>query len=249
MYFLIPILNFIGLELSYLKYPKLIYFVAVLIIGLTLYFVLRVTRNNKEHQLAFLISIVLFLLSHYLLLVFLEGRWLIHSFISLTSFALFILLHSLYHRYASNQQLLGYTIENVVGYFNLAVFFFLAVDIFYLDLNLNQRFLWLLILFALFCLGLIYSAFSVYDLHGGAALFYLAVILYIIVEAMWVINLLPISVYSKGAVLSLLFYVLLGLSRHYLVFGWEELTRKVVGRYIVISVLGSIIILATTRWR
>ena len=92
MYFLIPILNFIGLELVYLLHPSLLYLVGIVAVVLTGMFILRETGGRREQRLTISITAFLFLLAHYLMLIFLEGGFLIHSFIFLTNFALFVFL-------------------------------------------------------------------------------------------------------------------------------------------------------------
>ena len=248
MYLLIPLLNLIGLELAYLKYPKLIYAVSPIIIFLTLFWIYRWIKIDQRHWLAIIISVFLFLVAHHLLFVFLEGKFLIHSFIFLTNFSLFIFLYTIYDKYITSRLKVGYALENIIGYFNLAIFFFLSVDLFYLDLNTNQRFIWFLGLMILFILALSYSSLQIFNLISPQAVLYIGVILLVIIEIYWLVNLLPIATYSKGALVTLVYYVVLGLSRHYLIFGWEELSQRVVWRYLGISGMGMILVILTSRW-
>ncbi|MEK9165988.1 MAG: hypothetical protein AAB525_04005 [Patescibacteria group bacterium] len=248
MYLLIPILNLIGLEIVYLKYPKLIYLVSACIVFLTLFFIYKQIKHERQHLSAIVITAVLFLMAHYLLILFLEGAFLIHSFIFLTNFALFVFLYCLFDKYNSNQLNLNYALPNIIGYFNLAIFFFLTADVFYLNLNTNQKFLWFLSLFSLTVLALSYSSLKIFNLISSRAALYMGIVLIVLIEMFWTVNLLPVSVYSKAAIVALIYFTIFGLTRHYLVFGWEELSRKVVWRYLSISGLGIILALGTSRW-
>lgn len=248
MHFLIPILNIIGLEFVFFVNPRFIFFSGGLIILLTIIFILRQMRGSHRHQVAVILSGVLFLAAHYGLLIFIEGRVLIQGFIFITSFALFVFLYSLYDKYHHQQLRLKYALQNIVGYFNLAVFYFLTVDIFYWDLQTNQKFLWFLGLFLASAIALCYSALDIFDLMSKKAIVYCAVIALILTEAFWIAKLLPISVYSQGALVSLIYYAALGLSRHYLLFGYAELSRKVVVRYASISVIGLVLVLISAKW-
>lgn len=248
MYLLIPLLNLIGLEIVYLKYPKLIYLVSAAVVFLTLFFIYKQTREQRQYLSAIIITAVLFLLAHYLLILFLEGGFLIHSFIFLTNFALFVFLYCLFDRYNDNNLKLNYGLPNIIGYFNLAIFFFLTIDIFYLNLNTNQKFLWLLGMFVLTVVALSYSSLKIFNLISMQAALYMGIVLIVLTEVFWIVNLLPVSVYSKAAVVSLIYFTVLGLTRHYLVFGWRELSSKVVWRYLSISGFGMILALLTSKW-
>jgi len=248
VYLLIPLLNLIGLELTFLKYPKLIYPVSIIIIIITLFWLYKWTKGDTRYRLAIIISAFLFLLAHDLLFIFLEAKFLIHSFVFLTSFALFIFLYTIYDKYVLGGLKTDYAIENIIGYFNLAVFFFLVVDLFYLDLNTNQRFMWFLGIMVLFILALSYSSLKIFNLISGQAVLYIGVILLVLIEIFWIVNLLPIAVYGKGAIVTLVYYVVLGLTKHYLIFGWDELSRRVVVRYLSISGIGMVLVMLTSRW-
>ena len=248
MYILIPLLNIIGLEFVFLMSPWLIFFVGALIIVLTVIFIIRHTRAAPHHRAAIILSGVSFLAAHYGLLIFIEGHLFIQGFILVTSFALFVFFYSLYDKQHHQELRLRYALENIIGYFNLAVFYFLTVDIFYWDLQTNQKFLWFLGIFFAAALALSYSALDIFNLISRKAVVYCGVSALVGAQAFWIAKLLPISVYSQGTVVALVYYVALGLSRHYLLFGYEELTRKVVARYASISMLGMALMLLSSKW-
>lgn len=248
MHFAIPLLNFLGLEIVYLVYPPLIYGAGFIVAGLTLFFIFRNKGEEPSHLLALIFSSVLLIVTHYTFLVFLENAFVAHGFIVFTSLILFALLYSMHERLYGEISAPRYALHNIIGYCNIAVFYFLSVDLFYLDLQANQKFLWF---FAVFILGsalLSYSAFDIFNLINWRAAAFMSIILLGLGEIFWAAKLLPVSVYSQGAFTTLLYYVILGLARHYLLFGKEELSRKVVSRYLVISTLGLFLILATSRW-
>ena len=248
MYFLIPILNILGLELVFLVFPPLIYGVGIIMVLLTLFCIFDYTKENQEHRFALCVSSVLFYVAHFLLLLFLEGKWMTHSFIMLISFTLFIFLYSIYDRHTENQLKLNYALENIIGYLNLIIFFFATIDILYLDLNISQKFIFFVFLLSLITVFLTYSSLSMFHALSIKTWLYLSVITLIVMEMFWTAAFLPVSVYAKSVLLTLVYYVVLGISRHYLIFGIEEVSKKVVLRYITISLSGSLIVLLTTRW-
>lgn len=248
MYLLIPLLNILGLELVFLVFPPLIYGVSIIMVLLTLFYIFDYTKENKEHRFALSVSSILFYAAHFLLLLFIEGKWMTHSFIMLISFTLFIFLYSIRDRYTQNQLKLNYALENIIGYLNLIIFFFSTIDILYLDLNTNQKFIFFAFLLSTITVLLTYSSLSVFHTLSLKIWLYLSVITLLIMEMFWATALLPISVYSKSVLLTLVYYVVLGISRHYLVFGIKEVSKRIVLRYITISLLGAIIVLLTTRW-
>lgn len=247
MHLVIPLLNLLGLEIAYLLYPPFLYVAGFLVIALAIFFIWKRMRHDA-HLLPVLFSAALLIITNYVLLVFLENAFIVHGFIAFTSLILFALLYSVSFRYRDSEGAPNYALENIIGYCNLAVFYFLSVDVFYLDLQTNQQFLLFLALFIIGAALLSYSALNIFNLRSWQTLVYGSVIILTLGEIFWAAKLLPVSVYSQGAIVTLLYYVTLGISRHYLLFGWEEVTRKVVSRYLTISVLGFLLVLGTSRW-
>ena len=248
----IPVINFIGLELVYFFYPYLIYPLSIFVVATTVAYIIKEIRKEHAQVAAIMISAVLFLTAHYLLIIFLEGIILVQGFIFLTSFGLYIFLYSVHDKYASHKVEHGgsvtYSLENIIGYFNLAIFFFISVDLFYLHLNSNQKFFLFLRFFIVGVIALTFSAFDIFSLRSRLAYFYIAILVFVMIEVFWVVSLLPISVYSQGALVTLVYYVMLGVSRHYLIFGIKEFTGKIIRRYLVISITGIILVLFTAKW-
>jgi hypothetical protein len=77
--------------------------------------------------------------------------------------------------------------------------------------------MWFLGLMAVFILALSYSSLKIFNLMSSRAVLYIGVILLVLIEVFWITNLLPIAVYSKGAIATLVYYVILGLTKHYLI--------------------------------
>ena len=250
MHFVIPLINFFGLEIAYLIYPPVIYGAGLVVIGLIIFFILRNKAGDSPHTFALMFSAILLIITHYVFLVFLENAFVAHGFIAFTSLILLALLESIHERpYRElSPSESNYALQNIIGYCNLAVFYFLSVDLFYLDLQTNQKFLLFLVIFTLGSVLLSYSALDIFNLINWRAASFISVIILALGEMFWAAKLLPVSVYSQGAFTTLFYYATLGLSRHYLLFGREELTRKVVSRYLIISLSGFFLIIATSRW-
>lgn len=264
MYQMIPLLNVIGLEAVRI-YPRVIYLVSVCITALTIFFIYRCGKKMRVSNFSLIVSGVLFVVVHHVMFLFLEGVWFIHGFIILTSGIFFMFLYSIYERFIFQKKgqsfienegtarraegTSSYALENIIGYFNLLVFFLLTSDVLYIDLNTNQKFMWLLLLFIVSSFFLSYSSFAILNIHfKKITVLYLGVLLLAVVEIFWVISFLPISVYSKGVLVTLAYYVVLGLSRHYLIFGEAELTTRVVRRYLIITSVGVVLVFLTSRW-
>jgi hypothetical protein len=216
-----------------------------------------------------MISAIFFLISHYVFLIFLEGSVLIQGFIVVISFTLFLFLYAIYERLSHTVKQEHYALENIIGYVNLLAFFFLSIDIFYLDLQIqnirfpfnlfgtifdvnlssNQKFILFLFFFIASVFLLSYSSLKVFAIvFSYKTALYTAVLLLVSLEFFWAANFLPVSVYSKGALVTLLYYAVLGFSRHYLIFGKKGLSRKIVERYVYISMIGFFLVFLTSRW-
>jgi hypothetical protein len=198
-----------------------------------------------------MISAVLFLIAHYALLLFLEGTWLLQGFIFLSSFILFVFLYSIFERsnstYLNENSLKGkeksLAVENIIGYFNLLIFFFLSIDVFYLELNTNQKFMWVFALILCGAFFLSYSSLAIFAIpYTSRTRLYSAIFLLSLIELYWMINFLPISIYSKAALTTFAYYTILGLTKHYLIFGEKEVTRRVVRRYLFITSCGVLLV-------
>lgn len=258
MYFFIPLINLILLEFSF-KFPTLIYFSGFILLVLTFYSIYRWLHNQPKHTRPeanfWLIysAAAIFILSFIFLLIFLENKTLIHSLIILESFALFVFLYIIYHIFKTEKIKLNYAAQNLVGYFNLAAFFFLTADLLFLDLNTTGKFFYFFIFFAVAVFGLAYISLKIYNIFLSSkvqlAFLYLAVLEIIMLEFFWLLGYLPIAVYTRAGLLALFFYFILGIFKHYLVWGMGEITFKVVKRYVLISSLGVALLLATARWQ
>lgn len=260
MYFLTPLINLILLEFSF-KFPTLIYFSGFILLVLTFYSIYRWLHNQPKHirpEANFWLiysAAAIFILSFIFLLIFLENKTLIHFLIILESFALFVFLYIIYHIFKTEKIKLNYAAQNLVGYFNLAAFFFLTADLLFLDLNTTGKFFYFFIFFAVAVFGVAVNSLKIYNFHlfsfsrDRPAILYLAVLEIIMLEFFWLLGYLPIAVYTRAGLLALFFYFILGIFKHYLVWGMGEITFKVVKRYVLISSLGVALLLATARWR
>lgn len=68
------------------------------------------------------------------------------------------------------------------------------------------------------------------------------------VEAFAALTLWPATVFAVAGLWMLSVYIMLGIIRQYLIFGKQGFTKRILGRYVLLFVLGFLVIFFTTRW-
>lgn len=248
MFWLGALSNLIFLELAVLWSTWFFYVGSVITLVIILYVLITEARRYPVGRAPIMIAVIFFLIAHYLLFIFLENYLLIQFFIIACSLALGLFLFVLHDRAGENFLRLPYGIENITSYFNLASFFFGTVALYFFELNSNQKFFWFFGLFGALVISLSYSSYLIFDIQGPVSRLYLGVTVFVMLELFWVVGMMPVPVYTKAGLLVVFFYLILGLSKHYLIFGWAGFSRKIFWRYIAVAGSSVVIILSTTKW-
>lgn len=157
-----------------------------------------------------------------------------------------------YERIGKDQPLL---LANFLGYANLISFFFGTVVLLFVQAQLFSEtrrpflyFFYYIFVFLISCIilesyrlifkqGIRTSVFSL--------LLYLSVIELIVIQFLWIIGYLSLSFYMQAILLLFVYYQVIGIIRHYMVFGEKGVSWLVVGRYLIIFFVGIIFLLGT----
>jgi hypothetical protein len=224
------------------------YFIA-LVAGLVLLIVLLGRLLKWEHKTVafwfFLGTPLLFYLSSVGFYLFLETeytQWLLAFFVS---FALFFFAEHLFHYHHLPSRYQPYTLEHLSVIFHVVTLFFLGVIGFggHLFLYLS---VWLLGL-PLFIISifLIYGLLWVSKVEDKDARVFSVAGAVLVTELFLVMTFLPIGFYTSAALLTVFFYSFLGMLRAHFV---KKLTKSVVRRYVLISLLLFVMLIASAQW-
>jgi hypothetical protein len=130
-------------------------------------------------------------------------------------------------------------------YTTLVAAFFAYVSIFMFGVLHLVRLRYLLLAAILVTMLMVWQTFWIQKLPWQRVRWFVLGLTTVIVESMMVLYYWPISFFVNGALLTLIFYVTLHLSRHYLA---DTLTRRLIIRYSSLASLATVILLFSAKW-
>lgn len=242
----VPVLVLIFLEQS-LATPKQIYWLAPLCLGVIILAIWQLIDrsfyNKKFWQL--LITPALLFASGLLFFSFLEGYLFQQAFLLVLVILIWAFLQVIFLMHHSRPHYQPYALENIIVHLNLIIIFFTAASFFSLIVFLGISLGILLVIFYLVTFLLAYQLLWVSGTTFTANWPYAVIITIVLTEIFWAVSFLPTSVYVNGLVLAISYYLIAGLTRNWLL---EIKEKKVVRRYLLISILVFIITMLTAKW-
>lgn len=190
----------------------------------------------------------MFLASSFLLELFFENRPEQIGLAVCTALLIFFFAEHLFNylHLPSNYQ--AYSIEHLALALNVLTVFFISAAGFGLNILLQVQHFGLLVmsvLFFLITLFVIYSTLWVSKVEGKKTKRYALAGAVLTTELFAVLTFLPTGFYTAAAILTLFFYLFLGLMRaHFL----DQLSKTVLRRYLLISGVLLLVILIFSRW-
>ncbi|MCL5794879.1 MAG: hypothetical protein M1338_00765 [Patescibacteria group bacterium] len=240
------VLVFLSLELTTIQ-PKLVYFFMLLSFMAVFVGMWRLIdiEMKKAKFWNFLITPILFLIAGWIFFIFLDGVSLQRgSAIFLAGF-LWLFMETIFFYFHLRPKYQAHALENISNYLNLATVFLFYSGLFNLSIFLTFKFWWLILSGIIFSLLLLHELFWVSEISFQSSRVYIVIITLLIAELFWTVSFLPTSVYVNGMIMAILFYLLGGLARNWLL---EIRESKVLRRYLFNSLFVFIIILLTAKW-
>lgn len=244
-----PILSFFGFEaLNYFyRDPRIVFGILgsiffILLVSLKL--IVKEKITTKTFWGLAVLPLLLYLAVCNFILILSPGilRHIVAVFFALACYAYFENLFLFYFNRISYQV---NSLENTATFYNLMIFFLVVLNLNAINSLLNY-YLWALILLLLGITFLILiQLFWILKINMPIRWVYILVILVIVMEFFWAISFLPINFYVAAMILTIIYYFILGTLRAKIV---QELDKKILLRYIIISILLIIIILLTSHW-
>jgi hypothetical protein len=244
---ILAILIFIGFEVLFKK-PDWIYFLILYFIFVTAALIWQAIGKGLitfGARWKFLITPLSLVLSGLFFIIFLENLFLKHFLAILISILVGFFLENIIIYIYFHERYQASSLENISNYLNLISIFFFTSSIFGVFSFLNIS-LWLLTILILVIVALlIYETMWINKFFSFKKWIYILVISLISVETFWAVTFLPVSFYVSGAILTIVYYILSGLSRNYLL---GILDKRILKRYLIVSIIVLILILGTAKW-
>lgn len=230
-----------------LKTPKQIYWLS----GFTFLVVIlsvwqlnnRQLKNGKFWYLV--ITPVLFLAGGLIFLSFLEGRFFKQFFLVVFAVLIWAFLEVVFLKFHLRAKYQTHSLENISTHLNLITIFLIASGFFSLIVFLGISTSLLIIIFAIVNTLLVYQLIKLSDVSLVVGWPYILATVVVITEIFWAVSFLPTSVYVNGLIVTIIYYLITGLTRNWLL-GVRE--GKVVKRYLLISVISLVIVLLSAKW-
>ena len=200
-------------------------------------------RTRNFWGLASLPILFYILATNYVLILGLG--FLSHVVIVLFALVLFAFLENLFLFYYHRASYQVNSLENSAAFLNILLFFLLVLDLNALSVLLSLP-LWILSLGLISVLFvLLWQLFWIFKIRNKIKILYLLLIVMLILEFFWALSFLPTNFYVLAALLTLIYYFILGVFRTKMA---EELNQKIFLRYALISAALIFIILITSHW-
>jgi len=137
------------------------------------------------------------------------------------------------------------TLENLSSYGNFLAFYFIASTIYGLQVFVNFD-VWLLVLILVFFTALIvYQVLWVNKIERKRSILFILLACLILAEIAWAASFLTLSFYILGLLTAICYYILIGLTRFYLL---NKLDAKVIKYYLIFGFGSLLIVMLTAKW-
>jgi hypothetical protein len=162
-----------------------------------------------------------------------------------SNFLLLLILQNLFDRFYHSSHYPANSFESMSGNINsISLFLLITVGYsFYTFLNLP---IWVLALLFLFSSTLLaYQTMWISGIELKRSWLYILIIDLLAVELFWTLLFLPHTFYLKGLVITVVYYIIINLSRNYLI---NLLNKKMVWRYLLVGGIILLLSLVTAQW-
>ncbi|MFH1405021.1 MAG: hypothetical protein ABIH21_02900 [Patescibacteria group bacterium] len=244
--FIIGIVAAIGFALFF-KYTSFYYLwmIITLVVEVVLFAHLTKLNIGKRETLVLFGIPIVFMLSGFVMAFFLQSLLIKILFVAVVSLLVFFFSEHIFYYLYLPSKYKAYAIEYVTLLIQVLCVFFISVAGFGVRLFLVAP-VWLLALvFIILILFIIYSVMWVSKFNEFESYFYSIVGSLILTELFISIIYLPSGFFTNAAILTLCFYLFIGLIRAQLI---DQLSKIVIRRYLLIGLIMLLGICVTSKW-
>ncbi len=241
-----PIIIFIAWEIFF-YFPNFIYLIFginVFLISFTIFYSKKANQSSTR-LFNFLIFPILFQLALGLYALISLSYSLIHFLFVFNSLFLYFYLRFCFFYFLKSDVHKYEGITNISSFGNFFLFFLLSSAIYGLESFLNIP-VWILSLVMVFVtFFVVYEVLWANKIDVKREIFYVCLICLILIELFWTLLFLPFNYNILGAVLAICYYMMIGITRHYL---HQRLNKRLVKMYLGFGFSSIIIIILTAKW-
>ena len=243
---IIPAFILILFEIFF-SFPKIIAVIVVLIILAIFYAVWQFTKISlvDKEWWNFLILPASLSLGLLAFTTMLSSDFLKQILIILNSIIIYLYLRFTFYYLITPMAYKEASLENISAYGNYLTLFFIFSAVYGLQSFLSIS-IWILMLLVLLATGLaVYQTMWVNKIAVRTRLIYILISCLVMVELAWGISFLPLKFSIAGFILSICYYMLIGLVRCRLL---NKLNGKIIKLYLGLGVASIGIVLLSARW-
>lgn len=241
---IIPVLIFFFLELILIS-PSFVYAIALLTNAILVLLIFLFKKKYKnQFSIQFIIFPLLFLNSTLFYSLLITKIIFVTPIYFLCSYIIYKYFKNVYYCLSRNQAYKKADLENISSYGNLILVFFFFSGIFGLSSFLGISAWVLAIAIVPFISLIIYQVLWINGVGYKQSLLFMILGAFIILELAWAIFFLPYTNISLGLILTICYYVYIGLTRFYLK---GNLENKIINRYLIVGVASIIIIILSSK--
>jgi hypothetical protein len=241
---IIPILIFFSAELINFL-PGSIYFILPLANALIVFAIYGIVKTSFYGRLDFLIFPLVFFNGAVASLLVLNNRFFAQGLIFFSAGMIFYYLKAVYFFHHKPLLYKSFQIRNISVYGNFLAIFFFSSALFGIRSFLNWPVWGIILVLTFLFLLVIYQLSWAHKIPLADSGVHILVDSLILVEIAWSLSFLPLRFYILGLLLSASYYVITGLTRHYLL---GTLEAKNVKAYLGVGLFSVVMILLSARW-
>ncbi len=202
-------------------------------------------ERNPRSFFLFLATPLFLVLGQFIFVLFLEGKLLRHIIAIIPTMILGIFLENTYVHFQKKEKYEQHSMGNILSFLSLIILYLFAASLFGFIVYLNVS-LWIATFIIMFVAFIVTEQVMYFhEVSFQKSWPYLVITSLVAGEFFWVINFLPSSLYVNAFILTVLYYLMIGVSRNHLL---GILNRSVFLRYFFISIFSLLVVLITAKW-
>jgi len=243
---IVPLITLIFLETFFFN-PKLLYIIFVLIFLLFFFtarqFTLASKRGGKWWN--YIILPFSFFSSLTIFSTMIPSKLLVQILFLINTIFLYYYFRSIFFNLIKESYYQKYSLENLSSYGNFLAVYFWASSLFGLQVFLNIQ-TWILMAVLLFIIALtVYEVMKANNIDLREGVIYILLICLVLTEVAWSASFLTLSFYILGLIIAVCYYILIGLTRFYLL---KRLNPRLIKLYLIFGFSSIATVLFTARW-
>ncbi len=238
---LTPFLIYLFSNLLYFK-SNYIYFVFIV----SFFLIVFTSFSLASFRGVFIISILpVFFTFSSLAFILLLPRFFIQLFLLTILFVLYVYFKTVYYYLFDKTYYKKGYLQNLSSYANFLTVYFLSSFMYGIQILVSVPIYDLILFFILAVFLLVYQVFWANEISFRSSAHFILLITLLLSELAWAVSFLTLNYFVLGLILAISYYVIIGLSRFYLL---DILNKKLVKMYLSFGLVSVLAVILTARW-